>query len=542
MRKMLFVLGVIISIFANGQWSELGGINGLAANNGIAKICSDASGNIYAVGAFTNGTTLNNGKRYVAKYNGSSWSELGGTNALSANDDIIAIYSDTAGNIYAAGDFINSSGKYYVAKYNGTSWSELGGLNALSANYYISSICIDASGNIYAAGAFTNGTTLNNGKYYVAKYDGSTWSELGGTNSLSANGSITSICTDAAGNIYVAGYFKNSSGKYYVAKYDGTNWSELGGTNALSANNGIESISGDAVGNIYAVGLLKNVSGKYYVAKYDGSIWSELGGINALSANGYISSVCSDVAGNLYAVGVFRNPYLKCYVAKYDGSTWSELGGTNALAANNNINAVYSDAFGNIYTSGHFTNANNNIYVAKYAQPVPLKLLSFTAKLQTQKTVLLNWQTANEVNVSHINIQRSINGKDFTSIGKVNASCCSYEFTDGQLSTVNSQLYYRLEMVDKDGSKTYSQIQQINIQHQTSNIVIFPNPAKDLVTIECANAKELLIIDYLGRTVYRSTVDNQPLTVNTKQFSKGIYVLKAMMNNGDVKTEKLVVE
>src|ERR1041384_5169419 len=71
------------------------------------------------------------------------------------------------------------------------SWSELGGLNGLAANAFINSVCSDASGNIYAAGYFTN----SSGNWYVAKYNGSAWSELGGLNGLSANGYIQSVCS-----------------------------------------------------------------------------------------------------------------------------------------------------------------------------------------------------------------------------------------------------------------------------------------------------------------------------------------------------------
>ena len=45
------------------------------------------------------------------------------------------------------------------------------------------------------------------------------WSELGGVNGLAAIANIYSICSDASGNIYAAGYFNNSSGNWYVAKY-----------------------------------------------------------------------------------------------------------------------------------------------------------------------------------------------------------------------------------------------------------------------------------------------------------------------------------
>ena len=109
-------------------------------------------------------------------------------------------------------------------------------------------------------------------------------------------------------------------------------------------------------------------------------------------------------------------------------------------------------------------------------------------------------------------------------------------------STVDRQLYYRLKIVDKDGSKTYSEIRNVELAIRNGGISVYPNPAKEQVTITCKNAKEILVIDYLGRTVYQSTVDSRPLTVNTKQLVKGIYVVKAMMNNGQIKTEKLVVE
>ena len=140
---------------------------------------------------------------------------------------------DKIGNIYAGGQFYNSSGKYYVAKYDGVSWSELGGLNSLAATgKYISlmnQIAIDHSDNVYLAGNLIN----DSGKYYIAKFDGVSWSELGGINSLKANAEIRTICIDRKGNIYVAGNFTNASGKRYIAKFDGFVWSELNGFNNL---------------------------------------------------------------------------------------------------------------------------------------------------------------------------------------------------------------------------------------------------------------------------------------------------------------------
>ena len=157
----------------------------------------------------------------------------------------------------------------------------------------------------------------------------------------------------------------------------------------------------------------------------------------------------------------------------------------------------------------------------------------------------LLWQTANEINVSHFNIQRSNNGKDFINIGKINASCCEYSFVD-DLKTKDQDLktlYYKLEIVDKDGSKTYSTTQQITIKPQTANnVFVYPNPAKGILHIECYGMKQIVISNQLGEIVKQiNNITNQHQTINTKQFAKGIYFISTITNEGKT-TKKLVVE
>ena len=180
-------------------------------------------------------------------------------------------------------------------------------------------------------------------------------------------------------------------------------------------------------------------------------------------------------------------------------------------------------------------------------QPLPLKFISYALRQAQGDKVENTWVTANEINVSHFNILRSTDGINFKAISKVkanNKSYNEYRYTDDRLQlTVDGSLYYRVESVDFDGRKQYSETRTLNFKPQTLNgVSIYPNPAKYFVTVECKGAKELLIIDYLGRTIKQFNNPTEHQTLNIKQLIKGIYVVKAIINNGDIKTEKLVIE
>jgi hypothetical protein len=197
--------------------------------------------------------------------------------------------------------------------------------------------------------------------------------------------------------------------------------------------------------------------------------------------------------------------------------------------------------------NGCFSSDTVNVTVGT----VPLKFISYNlaSSLRGTKQSIENiWTTANEINVSHFNIQRSTNGKDFTTTGKLaaqNKITNEYNFIDNELPITNDQLtiYYRVESVDFDGKKQYSTVQQINIKHQTPNIAVFPNPAKDFVTIiSQENIKLVKIINQLSQIVQHQTPNTKQITINTKQFAKGLYIIQITNNKGEVNIQKLIVE
>ncbi len=369
---------IVLPLSAFSQvWFELGvNANSLDANATIFTIKADNSGNVFAAGEFTDGADVNHGYRFVAKWNGVTWVELGAGLFLSAPLHWInTILPGTGGNIYTAGTFVNANMLPYVAHWNGSAWSELGSSsNPFTANSTIHSLAMDLSGNIYASGEFKDA----NNKHYVAKWDGSTWSELGtGANALNSTLYTYSVTTDATGKVYTV-YSDGTT--WNVMKWNGTSWIQVGtGSAGLNANDLINNICTDAAGNLYASGAYTDGNGKSYVAKWDGTSWTELGtGSNALNPANGISVMTVDPATGFVYVGLtYAIGPCKSYIAKWNGTNWSELGsGADSLNANCDISAITTDAAGNVYAGGNFLDNNSFHYVAKYGIPTGLESIN----------------------------------------------------------------------------------------------------------------------------------------------------------------------
>ena len=295
-----------VSKFDGTSWVVLGDSDYFSSNAQIESIHFN-DGKVYAVGSFLNASSFN----FVAVFDGVNWSELGGDNSLSATDDITVVTTDNNGDVYVAGYFENNNNFLYVAKYNGTSWSELGGEGSFSKNgSSINDIAFDSNNNAYVVGDFISN---------IIKYDGASWVDLPrlSDSSIAELGvnSLQKVSVDSNDNVYTAGSIVNGNFRNLVAKYDGISWSELGGSNSLAESGFIYALEIDADDNFYIGGVFANDSGNKYVAHYDGVNWSELEGDDSLVANDIIQDIAVTSTNKLVTVGNFTNIGGSQYVA-----------------------------------------------------------------------------------------------------------------------------------------------------------------------------------------------------------------------------------
>ena len=103
--------------------------------------------------------------------------------------------------------------------------------------------------------------------------------------------------------------------------------------------------------------------------------------------------------------------------------------------------------------------------------------------------IRLNWITSSEVNNDYFTIERSVDGKNFTSIGILKSKGNSTEDTYYQYEDKDfpqGQLYYRLLQTDYDGSSKYSKIIGIQGKDAAHKVTIFPSPSSEFIAIQAS--------------------------------------------------------
>lgn len=217
-----------------------------------------------------------------------------------------------------------------------------------------------------------------------------------------------------------------------------------------------------------------------------------------------------------------------------------------------NGKAVYCITGGNLapagslqvyFSQGGVPGTGYNCFVPS-GGPLPVSLSAFNAK-RAGNSVILNWNTENEVNAKEFTLQRKV-GDAFLDIASIpatnNTNGSKYSFTDVNAAKAISQ--YRLKIVDQDGSFKNSDIRIVKGVNAASDFIVFPNPSSGNAKVTVSDISEptdIQVIDNSGRVVkvYSMMSGN---TVDLNGLQKGMYMIRVInKQSGESSTKKLTV-
>jgi hypothetical protein len=183
------------------------------------------------------------------------------------------------------------------------------------------------------------------------------------------------------------------------------------------------------------------------------------------------------------------------------------------------------------------------------SSPLPVTYKSISAK-SLEKNTIVSWETAQETNSSHFEIERSGDAVEFYAVGKLAAAGESFEgriynFTDNQ--PLNGLNYYRLKQVDVDGAFEYSRIVVTDFGADAVSFEVLGNPVVNQriqVFARNISAENINLFSTNGNKVDFEMIETRPFTFEIKPktaLSSGLYFLNTIQRN-KVLTQKILID
>lgn len=215
---------------------------------------------------------------------------------------------------------------------------------------------------------------------------------------------------------------------------------------------------------------------------------------------------------------------LKQWASANNGASWNLLG------------ADAQDATANFVAKNSINSFNRLTLASSINNPLPVQLLAFNGQLQGND-VLLTWSTASQVNTRHFELQRSADGRSFTSISTTAAingnTPRAYGYVDKD--PFFGVVFYRLKVVDNDGTFRYSSVVAVNKGLYTNLLLnAYPTPTHGLINIRFTSssvtAATVQLTDVNGTVVLSKAIIAQKglneVQYNLANLAQGTYFLR----------------
>ncbi len=171
---------------------------------------------------------------------------------------------------------------------------------------------------------------------------------------------------------------------------------------------------------------------------------------------------------------------------------------------------------------------------------LPVDLIYFNGQLDG-RDALLKWGTASEENNLGFEIQRFQSDNQWKTIGFVagqgtTAEVNTYDFRD--LSIGVGSNYYRLKQVDVDGQFEHSQVVVVELGKIDTNVMVYPNPALDKISVVDVLLGKVKIYDAYGNLVKNLVIDQPTQTIDISNLKDGMYFMEVDEGSSKRKTSR----
>ncbi|MBK6826692.1 MAG: T9SS type A sorting domain-containing protein [Chitinophagaceae bacterium] len=158
---------------------------------------------------------------------------------------------------------------------------------------------------------------------------------------------------------------------------------------------------------------------------------------------------------------------------------------------------------------------------------LPVGLIYFRA-VSVQQSVLLNWETDDPGLLQEFILEKKNNAGDWTYLSNLTVIDTRNKYSYADLHPSKGYNYYRLRLMEKNGSISYSPIRQIWFASADNGIDIYPNPASGEIIINgnFDPAYPVQITDIAGRIILETRISSSPSRISLPSLPAGLYLIR----------------
>jgi hypothetical protein len=277
-------------------------------------------------------------------------------------------------------------------------------------------------------------------------------------------------------------------------------------------------------------------------------VWGTGNGVNPISSSVDASTVISSsivegststASGNISAIGVSATTL---FINASQGDLRLKAGSPAINTGNNlrfaagqtpDLSAITTDLTG----SARIMSSTVDMGAYEFSGPLPVILAGIKANAEENRAITISWKTTDEVDFDRFEIERSDNPSGtFQYLGTVQStgtgSVGDYNFTDNTVANQAGNHYYRLKMVDLDGSYTFSRYVSAKITAENA-LVLYPNPVREKINIRSKNDQTktpIAIFAMNGQRVLTGVMEGNTSSFAVEHLPPGIYSFSVLDN------------
>ncbi len=246
----------------SGYWRIIGSPDPSTTQNFLTGIAAVSSTDMWAVGNYYNGTAF---KSLIEHWNGGAWT-VAATPILQGWDPLAGVAAVSTNNVWAVGHLSDPSDPNramltLIEHWDGFSWTVVPSPNGYANSGNLKGITAISSNDIWAVG-YADDTPPGIYQTLIEHWNGSNWTVVASPNPGSNNNELLGVAALSNGDAWAVGDYDNSTSlntvQTLIARWNGSTWTRVTGTDIATYDNYLNGVAAVSSNDVWTVGSYSN--------------------------------------------------------------------------------------------------------------------------------------------------------------------------------------------------------------------------------------------------------------------------------------------